>query len=188
VADVTPSTRSSPARERLLRTASALFYAEGVHRVGVDRVVTAAEVTRATFYRHFPSKEDLVVAYLQGIHDATRAYLGDATGVALLRRLVDATGEELCRPRYRGCPFINAAAEHPDPQDPVHGVVVAHRGWLTDVARDAFAAAGHPAPDAAAGRFVMLRDGAMVAGYLADGAAAAADLHAGLDELLAAAR
>jgi AcrR family transcriptional regulator len=171
----------------LLRTASALFYAEGVHRVGVDWVVTAAEVTRATFYRHFPSKEDLVVAYLEGIHDATRAYLGDTAGADRLRRLVAATGEQLCRPGYRGCPFINAAAEYPDPADPVHRAVVRHREWLIGTASDAFAAAGHPQPDTAAARYVMLRDGAQVAGYLGDGTSAAAALDAGLDELLTAA-
>ena len=185
---MTTSTRQSQARERLLRTASALFYAEGVHRVGVDRVVTAASVTRATFYRHFPSKEDLVVAYLRGVHEATRAYVGPAPGTELLVRLTDATAEQLCRPSYRGCPFINAAAEYADPADPVHRAVVEHRTWLTDAARDSFAAAGHPAPGVAAARFVMLRDGAMVAGYLGNGDAAARDLRTGLAELLAGAR
>ena len=61
---------TSAARERLLRTASELFYREGIHSVGVDRIIAEAGVTRATFYRHFPSKEDLVEAYL-GVEDAT---------------------------------------------------------------------------------------------------------------------
>jgi AcrR family transcriptional regulator len=154
--------------------------------VGVDRVVTEARVTRATFYRHFPGKEDLVVAYLRGIHDAVRGYLGDASGVALLRRLTDATAEDLCRPGYRGCPFINAAAEYPDPEHPVHRAVLEHRHWFAGTVREAFRAAGHPAPDDAAHRFVMLRDGAMVAGYLDDGATATAGLEDGLADLLAA--
>jgi AcrR family transcriptional regulator len=183
----TSTTRTSEPRERLLRTASWLFYTEGVQRVGVDRVVTEAAVTRATFYRHFPSKEHLVVAYLRGVHEATKAYLGDVTGADLLRRLADATGEQACRPGYRGCPFINAAAEYPDPQDDVHRVVVDHRAWLTGAVRDAFDAAGHPQPDAAAAAFVMLRDGAMVAGYLGNGAEAARGLGTGLADLLAAA-
>jgi AcrR family transcriptional regulator len=159
-----------------------------VQRVGVDRVVTAASVTKATFYRHFPSKEDLVVAYLRGAHEATRAYVGPVPGTELLVRLTDATAEQLCRPSYRGCPFINAAAEYADPADPVHRAVVEHRTWLTGAARDSFAAAGHPAPGVAAARFVMLRDGAMVAGYLGNGDAAARDLRTGLAELLAGAR
>ena len=71
-ADRSPSTgrvkRSEP-RERLLATASDLFYAEGINSVGVNRIVSAGNVTLATFYRHFPSKQDLVVAYLHRIHE-----------------------------------------------------------------------------------------------------------------------
>ncbi len=72
---VPPTTDKSPAkrseaRERLLSTASDLFYSEGINGVGVDRIVSASNVTLATFYRHFPSKQDLVVSYLQAIHDA----------------------------------------------------------------------------------------------------------------------
>ncbi len=75
----TPS-GASAARERLLRTASDLFYREGIHAVGVDRIVAEAGVTRATFYRHFPSKEDLVEAYL-GVEDANiRGAFDDARG------------------------------------------------------------------------------------------------------------
>ena len=58
------TTRVSEPRDRLLRTASGIFYAKGIHAVGVDEIVATAGVTRATFYRHFPGKEDLVVAYL----------------------------------------------------------------------------------------------------------------------------
>ena len=60
-----PETRPSEARSRLLNTATRLFYAEGIHSVGIDRIIAEAKVTRATFYRHFPGKEDLVLAYLQ---------------------------------------------------------------------------------------------------------------------------
>ena len=67
----TPSRpRTSEARERLLRTAAGLFYREGIHAVGVDRVLAEAEVTRATMYRHFPGKEALVAAYLD-LEDTT---------------------------------------------------------------------------------------------------------------------
>ena len=179
--------RASAARERLLRTASDLFYAEGLRGVGVDRIVSEAAVTRATFYRHFPSKEVLVVGYLEAVDEAVRARV-TGTGAELLRDLAGAIGEQLCRPGFRGCPFINAAAEHPDPQDAVHRAVVSHRDWLARTVRDAFAEAGTPDPDDAAQRFVMLRDGAMVAGYLGDPASTAATLRAGVEDLLAAAR
>jgi AcrR family transcriptional regulator len=57
---------ASPARRRLLDTATRLFYAEGIHAVGIDRIIAEADVAKATFYSHFPSKDDLVVAYLTG--------------------------------------------------------------------------------------------------------------------------
>ncbi|WP_345710789.1 TetR/AcrR family transcriptional regulator, partial [Kineococcus glutinatus] len=171
--------RPSEARERLLRTASALFYAEGVRGVGVDRVIAEASVTRATFYRHFPGKEDLVVAWLRGVDAAVRERAGDpppdARGAAAwLLGLTAAVGEQLCGPGFRGCPFINAAAEHPDPDSPVRRAVREHRRWLETAVAGAFGRAGHPEPAAAARRWVLLRDGAMVAGYLADPAAAQA--------------
>src|SRR5262249_49740655 len=65
--------RPSEARDRLLRTASAIFYAKGINSVGVEEIVSEARVTRATFYRHFPSKEDLIVAYLKATDDDVRA-------------------------------------------------------------------------------------------------------------------
>lgn len=184
--------RPSPARERLLRAASASFYAEGIRAVGVDRVIGEAGITRATFYRHFPGKDDLVVAYLAAVHQAVREQVGAVPATAdraarFLRAFAGGIGDELCGRAFRGCPFINAAAEFPDPAHPVHRAVLAHRRWLDETVRRAFAAAGHPDPAEAARRFVMLRDGAMVAGYLADPRSARATLLAAVDDLLAAA-
>ncbi|WP_214402351.1 TetR/AcrR family transcriptional regulator [Pseudonocardia lacus] len=180
----TTGRRVSEARERLLRTASALFYAEGIRAVGVDRVVEEAGVTRATFYRHFPGKDDLVVAYLGVVHDAVRDAAGEEAGAARLRRTVGAMTETLCSPGFRGCSFINAAAEFADPDSPVHRAVAAHRGWLSALFATDLAAAGHPDPDGAAAHLMMLRDGAMVAGYLADPEVARATLLRGLDAIL----
>ncbi|MEU2347847.1 TetR/AcrR family transcriptional regulator [Modestobacter sp. NPDC049651] len=186
---MTSAVRTSEARERLLRTASALFYAEGLRGVGVDRVIAEASVTRATFYRHFPGKEDLVVAYLEGVDRAVRERVGevpaDAEGAAAwLRGLTAALGEQLCGAGFRGCAFINAAAENPDPDSAVRRAVRAHREWLETAVRAAFAAVGHPDPADAARRWLVLRDGAMVAGYLADPVQAQAALDAGVRELL----
>jgi AcrR family transcriptional regulator len=181
--------RRSEPRDRLLRTASALFYAEGIRSVGVDRVVSAASVTRSTFYRHFPGKEDLVAAYLQATDQLVREHLEGVRAAGSpadrLRAIVAAMGAEVCRPGFRGCPFINAAAEYPDPASAPHRAVVTHRAWLAGHIRDAFVDLGAPDPDAAARHLVMLRDGAMVEGYLADPQRARATLTAGLDALLA---
>src|SRR3954468_13636717 len=64
-----PAKKRSEARERLLVAASQLFYAEGINSVGIERLIKEGQVTLATFYRHFPSKVDLAVAYLRGAHD-----------------------------------------------------------------------------------------------------------------------
>jgi len=165
----TPARRSE-ARERLLATASELFYAEGIGSVGVDRIVSAAKVTRATFYRHFPGKEDLVVAYLRGVHDAVverASALGDdLEGPELVRAIGGEVTAQIARPGFRGCAFINAASEFEDADSPVRRVVAEHRRWYYERLRRAFARAGHALPGNAARHFLMLRDGAMTAGYL----------------------
>ncbi len=188
---VTTPVRTSAARDRLLATASATFYREGIRGVGVDRIVTEAGVTRATFYRHFPGKDELVVTYLRAVDAAVRARVGEVpagdpeAAAGLVRAIAGGIGDELCSRGFRGCPFINAAAEFPDPASPVHRAVVEHRSWLADLLTRAFAAAGRPDPAEAARRFVMLRDGAMVAGYLGDPEAARSTLLAAVEGLLA---
>ncbi|MEU9480908.1 TetR/AcrR family transcriptional regulator [Streptomyces sp. NPDC048191] len=162
--------RSKP-RERLLETASELFYAEGIHAVGVDRLIAEAKVPKATFYRHFPSKDDLVLAYLRGRDAGIRARLaaasaGTGTPRQVLDLLVAGISEESCGPGFRGCPFINAAAEYPDPEHAVRRLIDEHRTWFREALVSLAAACGHPDPSTAAGTLVMLRDGAMVGGYL----------------------
>jgi AcrR family transcriptional regulator len=161
----------SEARERLLRTATDLFYAEGIHAVGVDRIVEEAGVTRATFYRHFPSKEDLVEAYI-GVEDAAIRALFAAAGATtdepgdLAAAVVEGVADDVARHHTRGCPFINAAAEYPDAASGVRRAVHEHREWFRSTLEAVTAAAGSPDPAAAAGQLVLLRDAAMVGGYL----------------------
>ena len=168
----TPAKRSE-ARERLLATASDLFYAEGINSVGVDRIVKEADVTLATFYRHFPSKQDLILAYLQRVHDDYAARAAAAQAAAkdpgdVLKLIGHNITAQLLEPGFRGCAFINAASEFEDPDGPIMRAVLTHRTWFHDLVRDTFASAGHPQPDLAASRYVMLRDGATTAGYLGD--------------------
>ncbi|GAA3600903.1 TetR family transcriptional regulator [Kineosporia mesophila] len=179
----------SEPRERLLRTAAGLFYSEGIGRVGIDRLVSEGQVTRATFYRHFPSKDDLVVAYLRAEDQKLRTGLAGLTDRALspadsLRAIAHGIGDGICRPGFRGCPFINAAAEYPDPEHPVRQVVSEHRAWFLDTV---MAIIGQISPGEAeiAGRqFVMMRDGAMVAGYTEQPEVAVRSLHEGTERLL----
>jgi len=183
--------RPSAARDRLLATATGVFYAEGIHSVGIDRIVAEAKVTRATLYRHFPGKEDLVLAYLGGVDQAIRAQVEEA----VTRRLpaadtVQAIGESIAQdigsPGFRGCAFLNAVAEYPDPDHPVHRLVLAHRQWFLDTVTDLLARVSDAPAEPAARHFVMLRDGAMAAGCLFDPALVSETFLRGVGGLLAA--
>ncbi|MFT7841195.1 TetR family transcriptional regulator [Saccharothrix sp. BKS2] len=166
------TTREPHPRERLLRTASRLFYAEGIHAVGVDRLVNEAAVTRATFYRHFPGKDDLVAAYLGATGAAIREAVAGAREGKPPREALHATmgvvGDATRAEDFRGCQFLNAAAEYPDPDHPVRAVIDDHRAWFLGVLRDLAADLGHPDPDHAARVLVLLRDGALGGGDLDD--------------------
>ncbi|GAB3822770.1 TetR/AcrR family transcriptional regulator [Kribbella italica] len=163
----------SEARTRLLSTASGLFYADGLHAVGIDRVIAEAQVTRATLYRHFPGKDDLIVAYLTQADDAIRARTKAARTEhpdpdEAIRAVAGSIADDIQRPGFRGCAFLNAAAEYPDPAHPVHRAVLEHRQWFLTAVTELFTATGKPDPEPAARHFVMLRDGAMTAGCLSD--------------------
>lgn len=168
----TGATDRTHPRERLLDTAGRLFYTQGIHAVGVEQLVTKAGVTRATFYRHFAGKEGLVVAYLEargaGVEDAVTAILAAHRGRDALLAIMDMIGDNLCRPGFRGCGFLNAAAEYPDPAHPVRVRIAEHRRWFHGVLRTVVGDAGHPDPERVARALVVLRDGAMVGGYLDD--------------------
>ncbi|WP_228011187.1 TetR/AcrR family transcriptional regulator [Nonomuraea phyllanthi] len=124
--------RPSEARSRLLTTATRLFYAEGIHAVGIDRIVAEAQVTRATLYRHFPGKEDLVLAYLSEVDRAMRSQADEAIAAGLpgpdtIRALSRSIAQGIQSQGFRGCAFLNAAAEYPAPESPVRQAVLARR-------------------------------------------------------------
>jgi len=180
IADTTPK-KSSAARDRLLRVASGLFYREGIHTVGLDRVLAEAAVTRATMYRHFAGKEALVLAYLTEEDATIRAMFADGASRAaepadLLDALIGGIADDIARHHTRGCPFINAAAEYPNPDSAVRRTVRAHRAWFRSTLEAALVAAGRTDAAAAASALVLLRDAAFVGGYL-DGADAVLDTY-----------
>lgn len=162
--------RSEPA-QRLLDTAARLFYAEGIKGVGIDRVLAEAGVTRATMYRHFPGKEALVTAYLDQEDATIRGYFAQAaaaggTPLELLGKVIDGIADDATRYHTRGCPFINASAEYPDPSSEVREVVRRHRDWFRRTLAELATAAGLPDPEATAAALVLLRDAMLVGGYL----------------------
>lgn len=161
-------------RERLIEAANELFYAQGLRAVSVDKVIERAGTTKVTFYRHFQSKDDLIVAYLEsraelernGVDAAIAHGAGDVD--VSLGLMADHTGSAACSPGFRGCPFINAAAEYPDPESAVRKLVDGHRDWWTSAFERLVAPLGLADPAAIADDLMLLRDGIMVAGYLGE--------------------
>ncbi|PSM38974.1 TetR family transcriptional regulator [Streptomyces dioscori] len=163
----------SEARTRLLNTATRIFYAEGIHSVGIDRIVAEAQVTRATLYRHFASKEDLVLAYLAQADQAIRGQVAAAQASSpspsdQVRAVATSITDGIQSTGFRGCAFLNAAAEYSDPAHPIHQTVLAHRQWFLTTVTDLLAQTSDRSADAAGRHFIMLRDGAMSAGCLFD--------------------
>jgi len=186
-----PEGRPSEARARLLGTAAKLFYAEGIHAVGVDRIIAEAEVTRATLYRHFPGKEELVLAYLgesdRAVREVTEnAIAGGFPAADTVRAISRSIAQGIRSPGFRGCAFLNAVAEYPDPRHPVHQAVVAHRRWFLDTVKDLLTRIRETPAEPAARHFVMLRDGAMAAGCLFDPALITETFLRGVEGLLRA--
>ena len=162
----TDTLRKPPARDRLLAAADELFYAEGVHTVGIDRVIERAGVAKASLYSSFGNKEGLVTAYLEGKHERRRARL--LSGLAdypdpraRLLGVFDVLAGMLDQPDFRGCAFYNASAES-TAGGPVQEVCDNARAWtrglFTELARDA----GVAEPELLAEQLIVLYDGAMV--------------------------
>ncbi|RKE20376.1 TetR/AcrR family transcriptional regulator [Streptomyces sp. TLI_171] len=167
------------ARARLLDTAEQLFYAEGIRAVGVERILAESGVGRASFYRHFPGKDELVVAVLtrrdQNWRDWLAARVAEHGGRPL--NLFDALAERFARADFRGCAFINTMVETADPDSPAHQVAAAHKREVTRYVAGLLEADGRPAADAAdlARRLVLLMDGAIVTALREGGTAPAAE-------------
>ncbi len=163
--------RVSKARQHLLEVASELFYRVGINTVGVDRILTEAAVTRATLYRHFDGKEGLIEAYLDHEDSVIRGYFDSSAEEAtspthMLELLIMAIADDATSYHTRGCPFINAAAEYPDPDSRVRKAVDRHRAWFFGRVEEIVRAANRPDPAETAHALVLVRDAAMVGSYL----------------------
>lgn len=156
----------SEARSRVLDTARRLFYAEGIHTVGIDRIIGEANVAKATFYHHFKAKDDLVVAYLTQEYERQSAMMDEVEGSGMPRieEIFAMLADLSCGPGFRGCPFLNAAAEFPDASHPVRTVVANYRAWWRELMRSLLIEAGHDDPAAGADYLLLIRDGVAVAG------------------------
>lgn len=171
----------APAKLRILATADELFYEEGIRTVGIDRLISASVVTKATFYKHYRSKDLLILDYVRGRHQQVRAEIEMIVSEApdspaAIEAFASAIVEQVATRGFRGCPFLNAAAEFAEPDHPVRRIVGEHRDWLTDQLVDLARGAGHPTPGDAADELMLARDGALAGGYAGDPVAASAAL------------
>ena len=160
------SKASLPPREKLLRAANKLFYDEGIHTVGIDRVIERAGVAKASLYSAFGSKDELIRAYLVGRFDMRKKRVQEALGRhttprARILGVFDMLGEMFATPGYRGCAFVRASADGSSDKS-VKGVCDDARGWLRSIFVGLCREAGVADPDALGSQLVLLYDGATV--------------------------
>ncbi|GED69776.1 TetR family transcriptional regulator [Brevibacillus reuszeri] len=164
--------KKETAKERILRTGSDLFYREGVRAVGIDRIIEESGVAKASFYRNFATKDDLIVEYLEQYYhvfmkpfeEAGKRYPEDS--VEQLYYLVECLGARVEQPGYRGCPFLNAAVEFPDKNHPSQErVITYHRETQRNLSLIA-ERAGAGEPETLSAQLMMLFNGALMTAYL----------------------
>jgi AcrR family transcriptional regulator len=159
------------ARERLLSAASELFYEDGVHTVGVDRIVERAGVAKASLYTVFGSKDGLVQAYLRARHERTRERMEQeletrfTTPREKLVGVFEVQGLSFAEPGFRGCAFVGANAEASGGIS-VEEVTEDYRAWVRALFLDLAKAAGAPEPDALARKLVLVYDGAGISAWM----------------------
>lgn len=185
-APVTPS-----ARDRILETAQRLFYRHGIRAVGVDRIIAESGVAKMSFYRHFPSKKDLVIAFLERRH---RFWMDWFTGrvreLAATRTspglavLADALEEWFSEPDFRGCAFINTVAELSEDSAEERRIAADHKRELRDFIRTLIPERPGLSADDTAERAVLIIDGAIVRAQMTGDAKPAEDARALLALLL----
>jgi AcrR family transcriptional regulator len=159
----TSTARRPSARERLLDAADELFYEEGIHIVGIDRVIEKAGVAKASLYSTFGSKDELVRAYLTRRYEQRRARITEwvaryDTPRDQLLGVFDALGESIAQPGYHGCAFANATAES-SRGSVAEQVTQAYRGWTRALFTDLARAAGATDPATLGAQLHLLYDG-----------------------------
>jgi AcrR family transcriptional regulator len=155
----TESSAPPSARDRIVKTAGRLFYREGYRAVGVDRVIAEADVAKATFYKHFPSKDDLIVAWIEAAEAAATAAAPPEDGAEplkeYLKRMLEIAGQAGCL----GCAYQGTAAEFADPGHPAHKASIGVKTRVLETLERRARAEGLDDPRAVAERVFLLLEG-----------------------------
>ncbi|UFS57552.1 TetR/AcrR family transcriptional regulator [Subtercola endophyticus] len=159
-----PSTPKRSARDRLLAASDELFYTEGIHTVGIDRVIEKAGVAKGSLYYIFGGKDQLIEAYLFNRHQAWMHTVQQGLDAvdepqAKILAVFDQLGTLFAQPDFRGCAFMNATAEAL-PGSPEDRAATKFRGWIHELFGELAGAAGATDPKALADQLVVLYDGA----------------------------
>ncbi len=159
-------------RDELVRKALEVFYREGFHVTGMDTLVAETGISKTSMYKHFRTKEDLILAVLRLRDEQFRnrifrrmEALGDSPRAQLLA-MFDALGEWFAEPGFRSCMFIKASGEFPDPGHPIHVQSAEHKRLIFQTVRDLARRAGASDPDLLARQLLLLKEGAIVTAHL----------------------
>ncbi|MGE5540437.1 MAG: TetR/AcrR family transcriptional regulator [Gemmatimonas sp.] len=177
-------------RDHLVETALALFSRHGYHATGIDRILAESGVAKMTLYKHFRSKDDLILAALRRRDEEFFRWLQTevegraATPRERLLTVFDALESWFKDPAFNGCCFINAAGEYGGKDDPVHVAAAEHKARIAGYLRELAQAAGAASPDEVARQLMLLVNGAIVAAHVGGDAGAARSARALAEALL----
>lgn len=173
--------QTAKARERILLAAKALFSTQGIRATGIDSIVNSATASKMSLYKHFSSKEALIVACLQ-THDTEfwtwfieQIECKARTPKDKLLAIFDVQAEWLHRPDFQGCPLIKASVEFPDQSHAAHQVSAAFYSKFRRYIADLAGQAGARFPERLAGQLCVLFEGAIVSEQLQRHSGAAED-------------
>ncbi|GAB4194448.1 MAG: TetR family transcriptional regulator [Wenzhouxiangellaceae bacterium] len=165
--------RPAPKREKLLDIAVNLFHREGYHSVSIDRILEEANVSRPTFFKHFPSKDDLIVTAMKRRDAAARSNFRDAlikqhdNPEQRLLAMFDLLAEWVQQENFTGCLFINATAEYADPSDPIHQAARDHKDAYREIILEQTRLLAIADPVDLAEKLMLLVDGLIVTAHVA---------------------
>lgn len=168
-------------RNELVEMALSIFYRNGFHATGMDKLVAETGVSKTTMYKHFRTKDDLIVATLQLRDDNFRSWLFRRMAElaneprAQLLAMFDALAEWFAQPDYQGCMFIKAASEFQDPAHPIYQQAASHKRLLEVHLTGLAQQAGARDPGALARQLLVLKEGAIVSAQLGHTKTAATD-------------
>lgn len=180
-------------RDELVRKALQVFYRNGFHATGMDMLVRETGVSKTSMYKHFRTKEELILAVLRLRDENFRNWflrrteeLGDTPRERLLA-MFDALEEWFTLPEYQGCMFIKASAEFQDPEHPIHKQSAEHKRLLLEHTSKVAKLAGAEDPETLSCQLMLLKEGAIVTAVMGNRCSAAKDARRAAELLIAVA-